>query len=255
MHLTISRTQQECLHNSQKLPVWGYGAHPRDKTSINASNRLQSNANRVCRTRAHCRSIMKHALFSALLVLSFLVQAQKSQLSYPPFRLTFWQSQVAEQSDRIFEILFDAQDDLARWHLRLPESVSISIYPDLASYQQATGVPYTIMALSNRETASIHTQRIGILLQRGSLEKTLRHELFHLAQPEDLRRWQAEALAMRFAGEVWLGSSSYQHLSEAELDAMLAQSKHIPALMREVYRRGQQLSPREVLDDVGGSSP
>jgi hypothetical protein len=59
------------------------------------------------------------------------------------------------------------------------------------------------------------------LLERNSLEKTLRHELFHLAQPADWPRWLAEGSAMIFAGET-PGVEPLSNVSEGQLDVLLA---------------------------------
>lgn len=113
---------------------------------------------------------------------------------------------MASSADRqllpqVFEILQKARRDLTLAGLNLPQTVTIVIHPDLKSYTSITKIPWFIIAVSNREKNRIDTQRLWILIDRGSLERTLRHELFHLAQPEGWARWKAEGAAMRFAGD------------------------------------------------------
>ncbi len=103
----------------------------------------------------------------------------------------------------VFAILREAKQDLRVKHgLRLPTDVQLYIHPTLASYTETTAVPWFVSAIANREDTRIDVQRIQVLLERDSLTKTLRHELYHLAQEEGLERWQAEGRAMVFAGEV-----------------------------------------------------
>lgn len=121
---------------------------------------------------------------------------------------------TASEADRrylldIFEIIADARDDLQTWQLELPASHLI-IHPDLASYQTATGQAWYVAAIADRAELRIDMQRARVLSERGSLQLTLRHELFHVAQPEGLARYLAEGLAMHFSGEqpqarVWQG--------------------------------------------------
>jgi hypothetical protein len=102
----------------------------------------------------------------------------------------------------VFKIVQEAKKDLQRQPLQLPDSVTIRIHPNLESYVNAVKLPWYIAAIANRETNLIQTQRLEVLILRNSLEKTLRHELFHLTQPEAWPRWKAEGMAMRFAGEL-----------------------------------------------------
>jgi hypothetical protein len=107
-----------------------------------------------------------------------------------------------EHLKNAFEILQQAKKDLQRQNLKLPDSVTVRVHPNLESYVTSVNLPWYIAAVTNRETSMIQTQRLEVLISRNSLEKTLRHELFHLAQPNDWPRWKAEGKAMLFAGEV-----------------------------------------------------
>lgn len=123
---------------------------------------------------------------------------------------------------QIFEILQRARRELSdRWQLELPMGIAVLIHPDLASYTASTAAPWYVAGVADRAEEQIDIQRIRILIERNTLEKTLRHELFHLAQPDDWPRWRAEGSAMRFAGEI-PSAAPYLQLTEAELEAMLA---------------------------------
>jgi hypothetical protein len=121
----------------------------------------------------------------------------------------------------VFAILQRAQRDLQRQGLELPETIGVTIHPHLDSFLEATGVPWYVMATADRDRALVHGQRVRVLLERGSLEKTLRHELFHLAQPEDWPRWRAEGAAMIFAGEK-PNAEPLEGINERELERILA---------------------------------
>ncbi len=104
---------------------------------------------------------------------------------------------------------------------RLPKIVSVRVYRTLTAFEGATGQPWYVAAVADRDAATLHLQRLRVLSERGSLEATLRHELFHLAQPESWPRWQAEGSAMRFAGER-PAAKPLSGLSRANLNKRLA---------------------------------
>ena len=107
----------------------------------------------------------------------------------------------SQHLNEVFDVLQQAKKDLTRQGLKLPNSVTVRIHPDIDSYVIAVNLPWYIAGVADRETNTIQTQRLEILIIRNSLEKTLRHELFHLAQPENWPRWKAEGKAMLFASE------------------------------------------------------
>lgn len=127
----------------------------------------------------------------------------------PPQRATdgLFVVETASPADReelsmVFLILQAAARDLRQdWGFALPKTVTVRVYPTLAAFEAATGQPWYVAATADREAETLHVQRLRVLTERGSLETTLRHELFHLAQPESWPRWRAEGSAMRFAGE------------------------------------------------------
>jgi hypothetical protein len=131
----------------------------------------------------------------------------------------------------VFEILQEARKDLRTEGLLLPQKVGVQIHPDLASFTTTTTLPWYIISVADRETSTIHTQRLRILLERQTLDMTLRHELFHLAQPEDWPRWRAEGEAMKFSGERVQGEP-FENVSEAELNKLLANPDSRQTLQR-----------------------
>jgi len=85
----------------------------------------------------------------------------------------------------------------------------------------------------------IDSQRLDILIERHILETSLRHELFHLAQPKTLRRYEAEGLAMRFAGER-PQAEAFSTISDERLDDILAQptsAEMLTKAMATAYER------------------
>jgi hypothetical protein len=133
---------------------------------------------------------------------------------------------TAAQADReglreVFGVLGQARRELfARYGFALPEAVTVWIHPTLASFEAATAQPWYVAAVADRGAGALHSQRLRVLLERGSLAATLRHELFHLAQPEGWPRWRAEGEAMRFAGE--RPTAAPLEVSDDELNAILA---------------------------------
>jgi hypothetical protein len=161
-------------------------------------------------------------LLAILLALLGPALAQTWQTAHAPGFVV----QVAAKADaahlhEVFAVLQKARRDLKAAGYPLPPRVSVVIHPDLRSYTRATRLPWFVLAAANRQKHRIDTQRLRVLQERGGLERTLRHELFHLAQPEGWPRWKAEGLAMRFAGEE-PKARPLENIREAELEGLLA---------------------------------
>ncbi len=159
------------------------------------------------------------------LVLALPDQAQPTQ-SWQTAHAPNFIVQTASSADQrllpeVFEILQKARKDLLARGLNPPLTITVVIHPTLESYTHSTHLPWFILAAANREKNRIDTQRLRIVIERGSLEHTLRHELFHLAQPTGWPRWKAEGMAMRFTGEKPT-AKPLEHLSEKELERILA---------------------------------
>ncbi len=131
----------------------------------------------------------------------------------------------------VFKILQEAKRDLRTEGLTLPENVTLYIHPNLNSFTSKTELPWYIISLADRETSTIHTQRLRILLERQTLEITLRHEVFHLAQPDDWPRWRAEGKAMKFSGEK-VQAEPFESVTQEELNKMLASPDSRETLQR-----------------------
>jgi hypothetical protein len=117
----------------------------------------------------------------------------------PNFRVYVASAQDRRYLPQVFAVLRKARAQLLEKGFALGE-VSLFVHPNLASYT-ARYKPY-MLAVAQRSQSQIHTQRLWVVVERAGLERTLRHELFHLAQPADWPRWKAEGSAMRFAGEL-----------------------------------------------------
>ncbi len=191
-----------------------------------------------------CYSLLVAHCF--LLLLSFGCAQTWRQASDGRFMVETASEADREQLAAVFAVLQKAARDLRRdLGLTLPETVTVRVHPTLASFQKATSQPWFVVAVADRRAAILHLQRLRVLAERRSLEPTLRHELFHLAQPEDWPRWRAEGMAMRFAGET-PQAEALLNLSDAELDALLAAPGSSEALAQAAataYRRVARATP------------
>ena len=124
-----------------------------------------------------------------------------------------------------------ARRDLQARGWLLPTSVTVRVHPDLASFGQQTGAPWFVLAVANRTQARLDLQRLAVVMRSSSLEATLRHELFHLAQPAGWPRWRAEGEAMRFAGQR-SQASPLLGIGPEQLDQLLLQPQSPDQLAR-----------------------
>ena len=122
----------------------------------------------------------------------------------------------------VFAILQEAKKELEQlWGLNVPEQVTVVIHPTLSSFITASQMPWYVAGIANVKTNQIDLQRLKVLIERDILKRTLRHELFHLAQSDSLSRWLAEGLAMHFAGDRLL-APPLEGISEEMLNSLLA---------------------------------
>ncbi len=170
-------------------------------------------------------------VFAIALVFSLVFAQNWQTIKSPGFRVKTASSADRQLVPQVFQILQKARRDLERSGLKVPSTVTVAIHPDLKSYTRTTRLPWFVMAVSDRGKSRIDTQRLQILLERGSLERTLRHELFHLAQPANWPRWKAEGSAMRFAGDEPT-AQPLQNIAEANLDELLANPPNAQTLAR-----------------------
>lgn len=176
---------------------------------------------------------MRRILFVLLLMLSaFALAAPWQRRADGQFIVETASLADLEGVGEVFAILQDAARDLRQdWGWTLPASLTVRVYPTLTAYTGATHQPWYVAAMADRNAEILHLQRLRVLIERDSLEITLRHELFHLAQPSQWPRWRAEGNAMRFAGET-SDAKPYSGVSEVELDARLAAADSRESLAR-----------------------
>lgn len=118
-------------------------------------------------------------------------------------------------------VLFMAVADLgARSELALCDGPELFIHPDLDSFVTATGLAWYHLAVADRAVCRIDMQRLPVVDRHGGVDRSLRHELFHLAQPAGWERWRAEGEAQRFAGEL-PDLQPLAGISPQQLDALL----------------------------------
>ncbi|MBC7646898.1 MAG: hypothetical protein H7095_07260 [Pseudopedobacter sp.] len=142
------------------------------------------------------------------------------QSSSAHFRIQTFSSADAQYLRRAFKALEKARKDLLSLGLNPPQRVTVIVHPTLERFQKSLEAPMFEAARANRNLARIETQRFRALEEHGGLEQTLRHELFHLAQPANWPRWKAEGSAVRFSGER-LNGVLFENISESKLEALL----------------------------------
>ncbi len=136
-----------------------------------------------------------------------------------------------------------ARKDLFALKLNPPERVTLVVHPTLEHFEKALDAPLFESARANRMLSRIDSQRFVALEEHGGLEQTLRHELFHLAQPANWPRWKAEGGAVRFSGER-LTASPFSSISEEKLEGLL---QNPPS--KEMLARAMSTALQWVLED------
>ena len=96
-------------------------------------------------------------------------------------------------------------------------------YPDLDTFRNATGEPGTVAGFT--EGRRIHLQPTATLRAHGTLERTIRHELFHVwvesQRTASLPMWFREGLVEYLAGEIPPGSRLPRLVQQYGLTAVL----------------------------------
>ena len=162
----------------------------------------------------------------------------------PPVQAQTWQAyqspgftvQTASKADarylaRLFQTLERARKDLKEWGLQPPDRVWVVVHPNLESYRKVTAQPWFVLAQANRPQHRMDLQRLYVVVERGQFEAVLRHEYFHLAQPEDWPSWLAEGSAMIFAGQKPT-AKALPGISAARLEEILANPPNSQTLAR-----------------------
>jgi hypothetical protein len=133
-----------------------------------------------------------------LLLVTSIVFAAPLEFKSGLITVTIQDPRDETQLGIVFRTFKKAQADLAEIGLEIKQ-VKFEAFSSADEFARATGEPAFVAASTRDQT--IRTQRLGALKTRGLLEFTVRHEVFHTAQPATLPRWLAEGLARHFSGE------------------------------------------------------
>ncbi|MEJ7617031.1 MAG: hypothetical protein WKF30_08745 [Pyrinomonadaceae bacterium] len=160
------------------------------------------------------------------------------------FRIDYTADLRRRDAERILETLEASRDRLRRrlrsanlGHINLPDA-NLIIHATTASFVAATGQPGWVAAVTRGRT--INMQPVGVLVRRGILATTLRHEYAHAVIEAVGRgttpRWLAEGLAAHVAGEGPMLNriAGAENLSGDEIEKRLQQSVS-QQQMRELY--------------------
>lgn len=167
---------------------------------------------------------MKVWLFSALLLITAARSEGPAWREFPAVGVSIV---VAADADALAvpalsRVLDEALGELhSRPGLHGCSPLQFVIHPDLESFLATVGGSWHQLAVADVSSCRIDAQRIQVLNMHGGLERTVRHELFHLFQPAGWERWRAEGEAQRFAGEN-PRANVLPGVTPAELDALLA---------------------------------
>jgi hypothetical protein len=182
-------------------------------------------------SKSRGRVTLSFGLIGLALALSS-TQAQTWQTHRSPNFIVQTASQADTQYlEHLFQTLQSARKDLKNFSLEPPGRVLVVVHPSLESYRKATAQPWFVLAQANRAEHQIDVQRLHVVAERGQLEAVLRHEYFHLAQPEDWPRWLAEGSAMIFAGQKPT-AKALEGVSATRLEEILANPPNSQTLAR-----------------------
>jgi hypothetical protein len=161
-----------------------------------------------------------------LLLVTSIVSAAPTQVKPLEFKselltVTLHDSRDQAQLSTVFKAFKKARADLTEIGLEV-KPVKLEAFSSANAFARATGEPAFVAASTRDQT--IRTQRLGALKTRGLLEFTVRHEVFHTAQPASLPRWLAEGLARHFSGEAARDSraaTGLEAITNGQLDGLL----------------------------------
>jgi len=90
-------------------------------------------------------------------------------------------SLMTTQPDRDGAVLASAErqakEIAGRYGWTPPREIEIRVYPDVETFRNATGEPGWVAARTSGRR--IHLQPASVLVERGALDSTIRHELLH----------------------------------------------------------------------------
>jgi hypothetical protein len=157
----------------------------------------------------------------SLSIIAPLVQASKLKFQSGLLSITINDPRDRNRISTVITTFNQAKQDLLEIGLIVPK-IELEATANAAQFSQLSGEPASIAAITIG--TKILTQRLGALQTRGLLSNTIRHELFHSAQPKRLPRWLAEGLARHFSGEDKNDppqATNLESKTEAQLNALL----------------------------------
>jgi hypothetical protein len=178
--------------------------------------------------------------------LAFAAPTQTKPLEFKAglLTVTFHDPRDRVHLQTVFGAFQKARADLKAIGLEV-KPVRLEAFQSADAFARATGEPAFVAASTRGQT--IRTQRLGALNARGLLSFTVRHEVFHTAQPASLPRWLAEGLARHFSGEDARdsrGPSGLEAKTNSDLDVLLRarnSSVGLSLVYLEVTRRAVRL--------------
>jgi hypothetical protein len=156
-----------------------------------------------------------------LFLVASIAFAAPLEFKFGLLTVTLQDARDQAQLATVFKAFKKAQTDLTEIGLEV-KPIKLEAFSSADAFARASGEPAFVAASTRDHT--IRTQRLGALKTRGLLEFTIRHEVFHTAQPASLPRWLAEGLARHFSGEDArdsVQSSSLESVSNGKLDELL----------------------------------
>lgn len=105
------------------------------------------------------------------------------------------------ERSRLVQLVRAARDQIAGTAgVKPPASIRVTVHPTVEAFGRATGQPWWVSGATDR--VDIDLVPLGILRQRGQLERTIRHEVAHVlvdARIDHRPLWVREGAALYFA--------------------------------------------------------
>lgn len=141
---------------------------------------------------------------------------------------------------RLLEELESAYRDLRAFGLKMPSMITARSYGSTADFTRGAGASSFNLGIAIADV--IHLQPVALLLRRGDLGRTLRHELTHVGLVEAARRglprWMNEGMAMVAAAEKQPERLRFLRLDRLELTLSSSRSHDT---LRSAYGTAERL--------------
>ncbi len=141
---------------------------------------------------------------------------------------------------RLLDELESAYRDLRAFGLKMPSTITARSYGSTAEFMRGAGASSFNLGVAIADV--IHLQPVALLLRRGDLRRTLRHELAHVgmvsAARRGLPRWMNEGMAMVAAAEKQPERLRFLRLDRLEL-ALSSSRSH--DTLRSAYGTAERL--------------